>query len=158
MYQKGKSGQVKSVEKGPAFSTHDLGTPCKSPPRRTLGTSCQLSSSDTPFASTSSTQPSSDAILGSSVAYPYTTKSASTTARSNILPAPPTCFTSACSSHTPPGTPPCRRSTSSDVTTGTYGIPPPSSAYVSALAVTEEYIASINQIDLGQRVNDLSKI
>ena len=155
MYQKGKSGQVKSVKKGPAFSTHDLGTPCKSPPRRTLGTSCQLSSSDTPSASTSCTRPSSDAILDSSVASPYTTQSASTTARSKLLPAPPTSFTSACSSHTPP---PCRRSTSSDVTTGTYGMPSPSSAYVSALAITEAYIASVNQIDLGPRVNDLSKI
>ena len=146
---------TESVEKGPAFSTHDPGTPCNSPPgspSRTLGTSCQLSSSGTPSTSTSCTRPSSDAILGPSEASPSTTRSASTTAINNILPARPTSSTSACSSHTPPGTPP-------DITTGTYGIPPPSSAYASAaLPITEEYIAGINQIDLGPRVNDLSKL
>ena len=71
--------------------------------------------------------------------------------------------TRACSPHTPPGTPP-RRSPSLAATTGTSSadsIPetrPEDSTSSSALTITEEYIMGINQIDLGPRVNDLSKM
>ena len=103
-------------------------------------------------------------------------------AKNNLSPALPAPVAHACSPHTPPGTPIPRRSPSSvsslvptsAVTTGTCGIqlqtsaiidstsqprPADSTSTVSrALPITEDYIAGINQLDLGPRVNDLSKM
>ena len=103
-------------------------------------------------------------------------------ARNNLSPALPAPVAHACSPHTPPGTPPPRRSPSSvstltptsTVTTGTCGVPLQTSAIIDstsqprpadststvsrALPITEDYIAGINQLDLGPRVNDLSKM
>ena len=90
------------------------------------------------------------------------------TTRKNSSRAPPP-ITLASSSHTPPGTPPSRRSPSLTATSGTCEITPltsastnsisqtPSTAFAS-VPITEDYIVGINQIDLGPRVNDLSKM
>ena len=111
-----------------------------------------------------------------SASYSPTTQTAST-ARNITSPTPPPPCTRACSPHTPPGTPPSRGSPSpvsiqvptSDVTTGTCEIPlqtlastetasQPRTTPLHAWPITEDYIAGINQIDLGPRVNDLSKL
>ena len=121
--------------------------------------------------------PSLNASLGSALeaASAPSTQPAST-ARNILSPTPPPPFTCTSSPHTPPGTPPSRRSPSLATTAGTCGIQTPtsastdsisqartadnistpSSAFASALPITEDYIAGINQIDLGPRVNDLS--
>ena len=155
--------QTVSVEQCAAFSTHEPGAPsaCTPPgvPSRTsfpLGISRQLVSSGSPPATTSCAQPPPDAPSGPSVkakypepaSSPSTTQPASTTR--NHLPAPPPPLSSACSPHTPPGTPPCRRPAES--------IPPPAPAYASTMPITEDYMVGINKIDLGPRVNDLSKM
>ena len=95
----------------------------------------------------------------------------------NLSPAKPPPVTRACSPHTPPGTPPCRRSPSSvstlvptsavikgtSASTDSTLLPRTADATSAAsianvrdLRITEDYIVGINQIDLGPRVNDLS--
>ena len=100
-----------------------------------------------------------------SASSPSTTRSASTT-RNNSSPAPTPLLTLASLPHTPPGAPPSRRSQSKS---GACEIPPltststdsisqtPSPAFASA-QITDDYIVGINQINLGPRVNDLSKM
>ena len=110
------------------------------------------------------------------------TSPTSITSPLSMSPNPPTTssslpFTRTSSPHTPPGKPPCIRSPTFAATSGTSGtpllasaltestsqtrtdyIPTPTSALARALPITEDYIVGINQIDLGPRVNDLSKI
>ena len=81
----------------------------------------------------------------------------------------PQCFTDtrqpnppprSCSPHTPHATPP-PQSTALSTGTSQHGTADPTSTtpstFMNALPITEEYIAGINQIDLGPRVNDLSQ-
>ena len=112
-----------------------------------------------------------------SASFPSTTQQTQTSsARNNSSPVPLPPFTRACSPHTPPGAPPCRTSPSLAVTFRTCEIPrqtsvstdsisqtadaisTPSTDYASALQITQDYIVGINEIDLGPRVNDLSKM
>ena len=91
------------------------------------------------------------ASLGSTLelaSSPSTTQPAST-ARNILSPNPTPPLTRVSSPHTPPGPPTCRRSPASAATSiGTCGIP----------QITEDYTVGVNQIDLGPRVNDLSKM
>ena len=134
------------VEQCADFSTHEpgalsAGTPPGAPSRTSSPpqTSCQLaSSSDSPPATSSQTQPSPEASSGPLVKATYDEPASSlSTSTKPATPSPP--FTSSCSPRTPPGT-------------------PPASAYARSVTITEDYIVGINKIDLGPRVNDLSKM
>ena len=134
-----------SVKQCAASSTLEPGvptacTPSGAPSRTSspLGTSRQLGS---PLATTSRAQPSTETASGPSV---------KSRERDHLLPVPTPSSTRACSPHTPTGTPPCISTVES--------ISPPAPVYASTMGITEDYIAGINNIDLGPRVNDLSKM
>ena len=130
------------------------------------GTSPQFASSEPSPTTPSRTQPCTtpDATSGPSVTPTVSRKLKPRPQPPDKLPLPPNVpSTPACSPHTPPGTPPCRGSPPLAITTGTCSTdstrPEDStSTSSSTLPITEEYITGINQIDLGPRVNDLSKL
>ena len=130
------------------------------------GTSPQFASSEPSPTTPSRTQPCTtpDATSGPSVMLKVSRKLKPRPQPPDKLPLPPNVpSTRACSPHTPPGTPPCRGSPPLAITTGTCSTdstrPEDStSTSSSTLPITEEYITGINQIDLGPRVNDLSKL
>ena len=130
------------------------------------GTSPQFASSEPSPTTPSRTQPCTtpDATSGPSVTPTVSRKLKPRPQPPDKLPLPPNVpSTRACSPHTPPGTPPCRGSPPLAITTGTCSTdstrPEDStSTSSSTLPITEEYITGINQIDLGPRVNDLSKL
>ena len=130
------------------------------------GTSPQFASSEPSPTTPSRTQPCTtpDATSGPSVMPTVSRKLKPRPQPPDKLPLPPNVpSTRACFPHTPPGIPPCRGSPPLAITTGTCSTdstrPEDStSTSSSTLPITEEYITGINQIDLGPRVNDLSKL
>ena len=130
------------------------------------GTSPQFASSEPSPTTPSRTQPCTtpDATSGPSVTPTVSRKLKPRPQPPDKLPLPPNVpSTRACSPHTPPGTPPCRGSPPLAITTGTCSTdstrPEDStSTSSSTLPITEEFITGIKQIDLGPRVNDLSKL
>ena len=161
----------------PAFEPEPAGSPSKTPP----GSSRQLSPSEKPPTSPSISQPcipppdtsvvppvSSESVIPVNSDFPQCNSSPT-----RPTPPPLTCTSSP---RTPPGTPPFRWSqssvgtlvTSAAAITGTYSTSQPqretdytsraSSDNISVLPITEDYIVGINNIDLGPRVNDLSKM
>ena len=149
----------------PAFEPEPAGSPSKTPP----GSSRQLSPSEKPPTSPSISQPCipPDTPSAPSVSPTVTSKSVipvnsdipqCITSPTRPTPPPLSCTSSP---RTPPGTPPFRWSqspvstlvSSAAAITGTCSTSQP-----RVLPITEDYIVGINNIDLGPRVNDLSKM
>ena len=119
--------------------------------------------------SSSRTQASSTPTLGPCPRPPTSTSPPTTPARAPSDCSTPQCSTGtrqpkppprSCSPHTPHGEPPPPSTALSTGTSQHRTADPTSttpSAFTNTMPITEEYIAGINQIDLGPRVNDLSQ-